>query len=552
MVSSRINFTKEDIGAEILPILTTGLYRNTLDALREYVQNAVDADADSIAIDIDPDVVSIVDTGSGMSSEQARNAIRFGVSDKSPLEHVGFRGIGIYSGFNVCDSLEIYTKTGCDPEGCDPKGCDPKGCDPNTYKLTFDFYGIRTQLLREQERRSLGLPPELHLERLLEQSVFMESIGEEAFRRRGTTVIMSGLLESAYSQLNDWDTVIEYLRNVVPLPFDPGFRYGSLVEKRFQERDYKAVPITLTLNGRKEALFRPYTDSLFKNGGRHPPQFFEVKVVKGRSSQEFGFAWVCVNDARETIKDRNLRGLLLKKLGFSISNRQYLEPFFTRPTYSRRITGEVILTHERLIPNAARNDFENNSTLQEFMVQLPRLTRDIDKWANEIQESERASEVLSQSIEKLAEIDAQLPAFQRDRKRLLEFNVRVAEIERAMRPHRRRLTRLNPEGLAEYQESLGGVQKLVNAGLTVSRGRARRIEQEVARAIQREASSPEVTEASESVDIASLIEQYLPLDEQKWLTAIRLLDEAIQHQNLDLDVYQAIVEAFRCQLDAQI
>jgi HSP90 family molecular chaperone len=37
------HFSKEDIGGEILPILTTGLYGNTLDALREYIQNSVDA-----------------------------------------------------------------------------------------------------------------------------------------------------------------------------------------------------------------------------------------------------------------------------------------------------------------------------------------------------------------------------------------------------------------------------------------------------------------------------------------------------------------------------
>ena len=166
MVGSRVNFTKEDIGGEILPILTTGLYRNTLDALREYIQNAVDAEADDIELVIDPDVVSLTDNGTGMVSEQARNAIRFGVSDKSPLENVGFRGIGIYSGFNICDSLEVYTKA---------------KADGNTYKLMFDFYGIRTKLLEEQERRSKGLPPALHLERLLEQSVFMESLGEEKF-----------------------------------------------------------------------------------------------------------------------------------------------------------------------------------------------------------------------------------------------------------------------------------------------------------------------------------------------------------------------------------
>ena len=349
MVGSRVNFTKEDIGGQILPILTTGLYRNTLDALREYIQNAVDAQADEIQLAIDPDVVSLTDDGTGMDRDQARNAIRFGVSDKSPLENVGFSGIGIYSGFNICDFLEVYTKS---------------KTDRNTYKLTFDFYGIRTKLLEEQERRSRGLPPALHLESLLEQSVFMETLGEDDLRRFGTTVIMSGLLPTAYGQVNDWDQVVDYLRNVVPLPFNPDFRYGEAIEKRFLQRDYRVIPLKLQIGSQQGTLFRPYTDDLFKNRGRHAPEFFDIK---GSNNQEFGFAWVCVNDARETIKDVKLRGLLLKKLGFSISDRRYLEPFFGRPTYSRRITGEAILTNERLIPNAARSDFEHNSTRQMFL-----------------------------------------------------------------------------------------------------------------------------------------------------------------------------------------
>ena len=301
MISSRVNFKKEDIGAEILPILTTGLYRNTLDALREYVQNAVDAGADAIAVNIDPDVVSITDNGTGMDREKARNSLRFGVSDKSPLENIGFRGIGVYSGFNTCDTLEIFTKA---------------SADPNTYKVSFDFRGIRTKLMEEQERRSTGLPPTLHLERLLEESVFMESLGEEEFRVTGTTVILEGLQSGSYSQMNDWDHVVDYLRNVVPLPFNPDFRYGSSIEERFTQRDYRVVPITLRLGNRQEKLFRPYTDGLFKHGGRHEPKIFDIKGSKNR---ELGFAWVCVNDARETIKDVKLRGLLLKKFGFSIS-----------------------------------------------------------------------------------------------------------------------------------------------------------------------------------------------------------------------------------------
>ena len=537
MVGSRVNFTKEDIGGEILPILTTGLYRNTLDALREYIQNAVDAEADEIQLVVDPDVVSLTDDGTGMGREQARNAIRFGVSDKSPLENVGFRGIGIYSGFNICDSLEVYTKS---------------RTDGNTYKLTFDFYGIRTKLLEEQERRSRGLPPALHLERLLEQSVFMETLGEEDFRRVGTTVIMSGLLPAAYGQINDWDQVVDYLRNVVPLPFNPDFRYGKLIEKRFQQRDYRVIPLKLQIGSQQGMLFRPYTDDLFKNRGRHAPEVFDIK---GPNNQEFGFAWVCVNDARETIKDVKLRGLLLKKFGFSISDRRYLEPFFGRPTYSRRITGEVILTNERLIPNAARSDFEHNSTRQDFITQLPRLTGAIDRWANNIQESERAREVLARTTQQLVEITDGLPLLQRDRDRLLEYNAKLSEINRQMRPHRKRLEGLDPDGLSINRDLTNGAVQLVKVALAENRRTTRKLETEVSKAVQREAASRGTLEAEqpvEPVSIFSLIEQYLPLDDRKWLIALKILDDAIQSQQVDPEVYEAIVDMVREQLDVQI
>jgi len=38
-------FGAQDIGAELLPVITRGLYRDPLDALREYIQNAIDAKA---------------------------------------------------------------------------------------------------------------------------------------------------------------------------------------------------------------------------------------------------------------------------------------------------------------------------------------------------------------------------------------------------------------------------------------------------------------------------------------------------------------------------
>jgi len=79
-----IRFGKNDIGPELLPILTAGLYHDVLDTLREYIQNAIDAHCTSIALTITPDSIFIRDDGQGMTSEQARAAIRLGVSDKNP------------------------------------------------------------------------------------------------------------------------------------------------------------------------------------------------------------------------------------------------------------------------------------------------------------------------------------------------------------------------------------------------------------------------------------------------------------------------------------
>ena len=524
----RVHFSREDIGGELLPILTSGLYRDTLDSLREYIQNAIDASTTEVRVVIDPDVVSVTDDGSGMDSTDARKAMRLGISEKNPLVNIGFRGIGIYSGFNLCDSLEIFTKS-----------VD----DDITYRLFFDFAQIRRELLAEQERRSQGNPPELYLERLLEQTVFMEPTQDGVVDDHGTQVILSGLLPDAYRRINDWDQVVEYLQNVVPLPFNPEFKFGEVVAEKFEQEDYRVVPLTLQIGDRFQTLHRPYTNAVFRYGGLYPPEFFDLK--SGR--QNFGFAWVCVNDARETIKDLRIRGLLFKKFGFSIGDRRFLEPYFGRTVYSRRITGEVIITHPQLVPNAARSDFEHNSTRQIFSEALPKFTGSVDKWANNLQETARAKEVLSETTDELAAYNQELPVIQRDRERLLTLNAQVADIERRLRPHKRRLRSADPQGLEKNQEILTGVKGFVKEALLTQRRTRRNIEQEVVKSVQREALKPTAAELKrkESIpkDLVTLLDAYDLVESESLRKLLRHLDENVLRPYLPDDKYLlAIVE----------
>ncbi len=334
-------FSKEDIGGEILPILTTGLYRDTLDALREYIQNSIDAGTQDFELIIDPSTITISDTGHGMAPREARRAIRLGISDKNPTENVGFRGIGVYSAFNLCDSLEIYTKSATSPIGS---------------RIVFKFGEIRKELLKEQERRKQGLGPKLYLEKLLESSVFVENDDEGVINDHGTRLILSDLLSDSYRHLQEWDKVVSYLQNVIPLPFHPDFRYGKQIERKFAEEDYRVVPVTLQIGAKREPIYRPYENGLFTSDTEYPPAYFPLTHDK----EKYGFAWVCIN-GRKVIRDPAVRGILLRKFDFSIGTRSYLESFFKRTVFHRRITGEVIIQHTSVLPNAARSDFENNS-----------------------------------------------------------------------------------------------------------------------------------------------------------------------------------------------
>ena len=93
-----------EIGAELLDILSRGLYSDAKDAIREYVQNGVDAQATRVTITVRGPSATIRDDGLGMDWDTLRRARRFGISDKNPHIHVGFRGIGIYAAFGMCEN----------------------------------------------------------------------------------------------------------------------------------------------------------------------------------------------------------------------------------------------------------------------------------------------------------------------------------------------------------------------------------------------------------------------------------------------------------------
>ncbi|PIR02909.1 MAG: hypothetical protein COV60_03135 [Candidatus Magasanikbacteria bacterium CG11_big_fil_rev_8_21_14_0_20_43_7] len=103
-------------------LITIGekLYTEKSSFIRELVNNAYDADAREVRIDIQPSRITISDNGSGMDEDGLRQYFTIGSSEKrsratSPRfarKRIGEFGIGKFSALSACKRFEIETQRG--------------------------------------------------------------------------------------------------------------------------------------------------------------------------------------------------------------------------------------------------------------------------------------------------------------------------------------------------------------------------------------------------------------------------------------------------------
>lgn len=215
---TRVELEPWEVGGELLDILSRGLYSDARDALREYVQNGVDAGASQITITIDGPNVVIRDDGSGMDEKDIRRARRFGMSQKSPREMVGYRGIGIYSAFGIAEEMTILSRTG-GMEGL--------------VGWRFQFGEMRRVLDLDkgaEKREGVALANLLHQFTLL---LTEEYSGDR--QDHFTVVRLDGVAPEYRAQLNDASKVNEYLLSTIPVAH-PEVQYGPTVNNWLREK----------------------------------------------------------------------------------------------------------------------------------------------------------------------------------------------------------------------------------------------------------------------------------------------------------------------------
>ncbi len=527
-------FEAEDIGGNLLPILTEGLYSDPLDALREYIQNSIDAKCENITLDITSHTVTITDDGRGMTRATAEMAIKLGVSTKNPKKDVGFRGIGIYSGFNIAKRLEVYTKTSQEATGS---------------KIIFDFHGMREKLQEEDRLREEGADPALFLEPLLSETVSVVEDNDNVIKEHGTKLILVSINDNVYKRISNPSKVKKYLRSTVPLPFHPEFRYSDMIAAEFV--DYATVTLFLSFNDKKAQLYRPYFNDLFERGGRIAPEFFPIENTK--TGVVYGKAWACHNDIKSVLRATDLRGLQITKKGFAIGNRAYLEQFFTQVSFYRRITGEIIIENEDLKPNAARSDFEGNNARDEFLLAFNKVTKDISRWGNEIQSKLKAEEVLISVSEKSFKINEDLPSNARSIDGLLAYAIQLDSLFNMLNLHKRWAKIINENLYDRTMEVIKFAKKFIRDSIEENKRSEEKTQSRKTKSKEHRTSAPTQAETQDAPrgpgSFYDLLESLDLLQTEDIRRVMKYLDDSIIRPHMDDIEYFEELESLRDHLE---
>ena len=389
----KLEISPDDIGGELLAILTKGLYTNSMDCIREYVQNAVDAGADNVKIKITGNSVFIRDDGRGMDLDDLLQARQFGLSYKLLDKHVGFRGIGIYSGFDLCRSLRLTTK---------------KKDQDRQHVIVFEFHGMKLQL--ENDRKENTGAIKTSLLKLLSEHTYIKREQsnlppEESF----TLVELQDINDFHIKQLLDRQKLKTYLLRNLPVDFADTFQYKSEVNSHLLQNvpGYHPIKIDLESDGIEDEIVDKYVGLELQ-----PPVYGTLT----NGNNQIGYYWACMTAKNEMIErnveqeDKKYAGFVYKVKGFTVGDRSNPAKVFAKrnqmyPWY----TGEIYVLDPDIIPNAERNDFETSSAKQNLEISF-RLEVDtkLRKAVLVFQAEERAKEILKRSQEEIANVNSWL------------------------------------------------------------------------------------------------------------------------------------------------
>ena len=345
-----------DFGINIVEIITKGLYTNSLDALREYIQNSCDAIDDAIkagilaqgdgtvTIDLDKDKrkITIEDNGMGLSTRYfERTMSSIGNSDKSLKTDRGFRGIGRLGGLAYCDVLIFSSKV---------------AGEKKVSTLTFTAKRLREEFWHERKRSAESV-----LRDNMRFDIFdaADDALEHFFRVEIIDIVNSN------KDLLDVAKVREYLSFVAPVTYSPNFYYQELIYKHAAELNFKITEYRIEVNG--EPVVKNYkVDTNTRQKGRDEIFGVEFRDLRDDDGNLIAWLWFGLSTFKGVLSEKlsedsnKMRGLRLRLGNIQIGGWNTLGDLFSEDRGTKYFIGEVHAVDKNLRPNSKRDDLEED------------------------------------------------------------------------------------------------------------------------------------------------------------------------------------------------
>ena len=388
------------IGDDVLELISNAMYVDPLTMFREYIQNSADAideaknlgvlDSDhpgSVNIDIDVQKRSILirDNGAGVpASEFLSRLLSLGASKKRGHSSRGFRGVGRLAGLGYAKKL-VFRSSTTDAD--------------KVQEVTWDCMLLRQLLKSESERSSVS-------DLIAALTTYVE-FNSEGYPDHFFEVELFGVVRLKSDKLLDKSAISEFLGEVAPVPFSAEFNDAQLITRKLADK-VVMTDLDITIGGLDTPVLRPHSTVL--NDNNRTIQISEVEFVEfpDMNGELAAIGWIAHHQYEGSLPSAlAVKGLRFRCGNMQIGGDDLVEHLFPETRFNSWSIGEIHILDPKIVPNARRDNFEENAAYNNLLNQLAPLTRQLAKRCREssqLRNLKRVKSALEDKIEDELEI----------------------------------------------------------------------------------------------------------------------------------------------------
>jgi hypothetical protein len=358
MNTSRAVLVQPYFGGFVLETLTVGMYEESRNAIREYVQNGFDSIQRAIyelkllkpgeglihiIFDDDLNGITIRDNGAGLPVSLANQILTsIGASRKDYRSDAGFRGIGRLAGIVFSDTVRFRTKAAGEAE---------------ETEVTFNAALMRGLM-------SPGKGSELTAEALLVRCVSASIREADPQLPPFFEVKLRGFKEPP-DECKQPKLMARFVSQVAPVPYREEFEHRIDIHAHAHEFGIGIDEVALVIEAPGQApqgVFKPYSARYEVRDAEDLVPLIEVQYFKSPTDRWWG--WLGKKAEPGSYLEADVRGVRIRAKNIQIDGEGVVREIFQKRSastarYQDWFMGEIFVDLKALTPNARRDGFED-------------------------------------------------------------------------------------------------------------------------------------------------------------------------------------------------